>query len=203
MKIPKGMTEQDVVDTIERVANRLAFKYKFGYHGVEDIKQQAALHALKAMDKYDEDRPLENFLWTHIRNRLFNDKRNNYERPDKPCLTCPLYDPHCAKSHSQCEAYTDKTECDLYARWLKRNSPKKNIMQPIDLDEVKDEQEDNMKTADFTESVSNNELWELIDKHLHVSLRNDYMKMKNGMKISKARRKKVETAILEIVREYE
>lgn len=203
MKIPTGMTEQDVVDTIERVASRLAYKFRFGYHGVEDIKQQAAIHAIKGMDSYDESRPLENFLWTHIRNRLFNDKRNNLERPDKPCLTCPLYDAHCAVSHSQCKEYSDKTECDLYARWIKRNSPKKNIMQPMNIEGVKDEEENNMKVEDATERISTRELWDLIDKHLHVSMRSDYMKMKNGVKISKARRKKIELAILEIVKEHE
>jgi DNA-directed RNA polymerase specialized sigma24 family protein len=205
MKIPKGMSEKDVIDTIDRVSNRLAYKYKFGYHGIEDIKQQAALHAIKAMDKYDDSRPLENFLWTHIRNRLFNDKRNNYQRPDKPCLNCPLkaYDPHYLKSNSQCTKFSDKTECDLYVRWMRRNEPKKNIMKPIDLEQVQDERESNMKTEDCIESISNKEIWDLIDTHLDVSLRSDYIKLRNGIKISKSRRKKIESIILEIVQNHE
>ena len=39
------------------------------------MKQQAAIFALEGLEKYDNKRPLENFLWTHVRNRLFNYKR--------------------------------------------------------------------------------------------------------------------------------
>ena len=82
------MTEEEVLETIEKIANKLCYKFKFGYHGVEDMKQQATLFALEGLDSYDEKRPLENFLWTHVRNRLFNYKRDNFERPDKPCFSC-------------------------------------------------------------------------------------------------------------------
>ena len=38
---------------------------------------------MDAMERYDEIRPLENFLSTHIKNRLINFKRDNYYRPDE------------------------------------------------------------------------------------------------------------------------
>ena len=75
------------------------------------MKQQAAIFALEGLEKYDNKRPLENFLWTHVRNRLFNYKRDNYQRPDKPCLSCVFYDAHCATSTNQCNEYDDKTNC--------------------------------------------------------------------------------------------
>lgn len=36
---------------------------------------------LEAMPRYDSSRPLENFLYTHISNRLKNLKRDKYFRP--------------------------------------------------------------------------------------------------------------------------
>ena len=55
------MTEEEVLETIEKIANKLCYKFKFGYPGVEDMQQQATLFALEGLDSYDEKRPLENF----------------------------------------------------------------------------------------------------------------------------------------------
>lgn len=204
MIVPQGMSEPEVLEIIDRVAVRLCRKFKFGYHDVDDMKQQAKLFALECMDSetYDSSRPLENFLWTHVRNRLFNMKRNKYERPDKPCFTCPLYDPHCRASTNECEAFPDKMECTLYHGWINRNAAKKNLMCPIDLGEVRDEHEDNMKVADHVEEIGNKEIWDLIDKHLEVGLRADYIKIKNGIKVPKNKRTKVEEAIIAIMHQY-
>ena len=91
MKIPKGMTEDEVLSSIDLVANRLASKFRFGYHSIDDMKQQARIFALEALDIYDNTKgtTLDTFLWLYVRNRLCNFKRDNYERP-KPCLNCPL-----------------------------------------------------------------------------------------------------------------
>ena len=37
--IPPDMSEQQVIQTINNIANRLALKFKFGYHELEDMKQ--------------------------------------------------------------------------------------------------------------------------------------------------------------------
>jgi len=77
MKIPKGMTEQQVIETITKVADRQAAKFRFGYYEVEDMRQEAFIIAMDALDRYDEKRPLENFLAVHVNNRLKNFKRDN------------------------------------------------------------------------------------------------------------------------------
>ena len=92
MLIPINHTEAEVVAIIDRVAAKIARKFKFGYHDIDDMKQQARLFALECLPRYDLTRPLENFVWTHVHNRLFNYKRDNYERPSCPCKTCTLYD---------------------------------------------------------------------------------------------------------------
>ena len=72
MKIPKNLSEQQVLDTISKVARKLAPKYVFASYDVDDIQQEAFLMGVEALDRYDTDKPLENFLYTHINNRLKN-----------------------------------------------------------------------------------------------------------------------------------
>lgn len=197
--IPKGMTEQQVLDVIENVARRLAKKYKFGYHTIDDMKQEARLEAWKALDKYDNKRPLENFLWTHVRNRLFNLKRDKYERPDKPCFHCPL------KAYIKpdgCSAFENKIDCHLYESWIKRNAAKKNIMQPIEMSNVQDEHEQRMKVYDKTDTeIVRREIFSVIDKYIPNSLRADYIKVRYGIFIPKARKEKVLEEIRRILEE--
>jgi len=82
MKIPNSMTESEVSETISKVARRLAPKFTFGPYDVEDIFQEAFIIGIEGLDKYDEARPLSNFMFTHISNRLKNFKRDNYYRLD-------------------------------------------------------------------------------------------------------------------------
>ncbi len=188
----------EVLETIDRVCKRLSHKFKFGYHSPEDMKQEATIIALEKLHKWDGVRPLENFLYRCVYNGLFNFKRDNYQRPDKPCLTCPLYQ---VGVGSECAKYDDKMECEPYSKWFNKNSNKKNIIQPIDITNIRDEQEENMRADDEGDTAENKELWALIDKHLDITLRADYIKMRNGVKIPKNKRTKVEQAILEIVKE--
>ena len=58
----------DASEIIERIATRLGQKFRFGYHTLDDMKQQAALFAWEGInDSWDPERPLENFLWIHVR----------------------------------------------------------------------------------------------------------------------------------------
>ena len=78
MKIPKGMTEQEVIEQIEKVCNRISPKYTFYGYTVDDIKQEAFIICMEALHRYDEARPLENFLSVNLSNRLKNFVRDNY-----------------------------------------------------------------------------------------------------------------------------
>ena len=62
MNIPDGMTEQEVVDQIEKVCNRIAPRYTFYGYALDDIKQEAFIICMEALNRYDNSRPLENFL---------------------------------------------------------------------------------------------------------------------------------------------
>ena len=78
MKIPGSMTEEEVIDTIMLVVNRTAAKYTFYGYEVDDIKQESFIICMDALDRYQEGRPLENFLAVHLSNRLKNFVRDNH-----------------------------------------------------------------------------------------------------------------------------
>lgn len=77
------MTEDQVIKQIEIVINRIAPKYTFGTYGVDDIKQEAFIICMDALERYDQKRPLENFLSVHLSNRLKNFIRDNYYTKDE------------------------------------------------------------------------------------------------------------------------
>ena len=198
MKIPSGMTEDEVINIINKVCKRLSQKFTFGYHTKEDIYQQAFIFGLEGLENYEEGRPLENFLWVHIKNRLCTFKRDNYGRPDKPCLDCKLnaYD-----SFSEiCNKFDDLSECKLYNGWYKRNSSKRNLLRPIDLDNVQGDREKHLRSLyGIDDIICNEEILDIIDSELSPTLRSNYLKMLSGISISKNKRQKIQEIILEIL----
>tara|TARA_Y100000401_G_scaffold100722_1_gene89776 strand:- start:16111 stop:16632 length:522 start_codon:yes stop_codon:yes gene_type:complete len=82
MEIPEGVDENHAVEVIMRIAKRLAPKFTFASYDVEDIEQEAFLIGIAGLKKYDPTRPLENFMYRHISNRLKTFKRDNYYRLD-------------------------------------------------------------------------------------------------------------------------
>lgn len=182
------MTEEQVVATIDNVVNRLARKFVFGYFDKEEIKQYGRLFAWEAMPKYDNKRPLENFLWTHVHHRLCNLKRNKYERLSKPC--------------AKCAARSDKSLCDKCEKSQRRNGTKKNLMCTIGIEETAMEGESNMYTSgNILEEIANRETLQIIDSRISEEARPIYIKLKNGIKISKAERKLLLDEIHDIISE--
>ena len=78
MHIPSNMTEQEVVDTITLVVDRISPRYTFHGYQLDDIKQEAFILCMDALPRYDESRRLENFLSVHLSNRLKNFVRDNH-----------------------------------------------------------------------------------------------------------------------------
>ena len=78
MNIPDGMTEKEVIDQIEKVCNRISPKYTFYGYTLDDIKQEAFIICMEALNRYDNSRPLENFLSVNLSNRLKNFVRDNH-----------------------------------------------------------------------------------------------------------------------------
>ena len=82
MEIPSGMSEEEVTSIILKVAQKLAPKYVFASYDIEDIEQEAFILGIDGLKRYNSDKPLENFLYSHVNNRLKNFKRDNYYRQD-------------------------------------------------------------------------------------------------------------------------
>jgi DNA-directed RNA polymerase specialized sigma subunit len=178
------MTEREVTETITKVVNRYAKKFKFSYHEIDDIKQEGFMIGMEALERYDTSRPLENFLAVHIKNRLKNFKRDNFFR----------YDEELEKTAS--------SNKDL--KRVQRNNVRKFLLFPIDIDSVRQEGEGNMSTSDkFIADVELKELMTIIDRKLSVSYRKDYLKMRDGVYVSKTRREEVCEEIQKIIKEYE
>lgn len=68
------------MEVILRVIEKISPKYTFGYYEADDIRQESYIICLKALRKYDESRPLENFLSRHLSNRLKSLIRDKYSR---------------------------------------------------------------------------------------------------------------------------
>lgn len=198
-KIQNKVSESEFVQVWEKISKKLGYKFKFGYHSHEDMKQQAAIFALEGLKNYDKSRPLENFLWTHVRNRLFNYKRDNYQRPDKPCLTCPFYN---TKLQSNCTEFSNQSDCSLYNSWIKRNDAKKNIMKPIGIHQVAEDNNEILKD-NLIKTISNKEIINLIDKNISIKNRPIFLKLQGGSKVPKSELKKLITEIKKILKDHD
>ncbi len=176
MKIPKGMTEEQVIETINKVVSRYANRFRFGYYDADDIKQEAFIIAMEALDRYDNDRPLENFLAVHVKNRLSNFKRDKFFRRPQ-----------------------DSPDGELPPR----SEAKKFLMEPLNIENIRDEHEANMSsTDDFIEAVDTAELFLLIDQHLAPSFRADYLRMMHGVYVPKPRREQIHQEIISIFQQH-
>ena len=170
------MTETEVLAIMTTVVNRIAHKYRFGYYDIEDIKQEAFIIAMEAMDRYDEGRPLENFLAVHISNRLKNFKRDNFFRPD--------YVPPSGKITND-------------------NNTKRFLMEPLDIDNIRDEHERNMRGEEnIVDELAQKELMNIVDTYLDMGLRSDYLRILHGVYVPKPRREQIYEAIMQILREH-
>lgn len=192
----KEVSEQELLDTIEIISKKLAYKFKFGYHEIEDMRQQISIFAIEGMENYDHKRPLENFLWTHVRNRLFNFKRDNYQRPNKPCTGCPFQDAQCADSSSDCTKYYEKLDCELYARWFNRNNTKKNLMYLNTIEEIT---EYSQKISKGSVCEETREIVAILDEQLTGEHRKIYLKIKQGSKVLKNQARMLKQKIKEII----
>lgn len=76
---------------IERLAKSRSANGKFAYYENKDVYQEVWCMCLEALDRYDSKKaPLENFLVSHVTNRLKNLKRDKYFRPGSDIPTSGL-----------------------------------------------------------------------------------------------------------------
>jgi DNA-directed RNA polymerase specialized sigma24 family protein len=192
VNLPAGLTEAYVLQRIDLVVRLLCRNFFFGYFDLDDIKQEGRVEALLALPRYDPGgfdeegeprRKLENFLYAHVRNRLLNFYRNKCRRNDPPCPLCH------AGRHGE---HDDGQPCGKYLAWKRRNDAKANLLRPVFMEEA----EYTPSTPSTVESDAEvNEALALLDRKLPAELRSDYLRMRGGEKLPKARRARVEAAV--------
>lgn len=199
MKLPPNYTEAQVVDICNKIVKKLCWKFKFPGHEVEDFKQEGILYALEALKRYDGKRPLENFLYVHIHNRLYNFKRNNYFRLEKPCFHCPLF---AFIPPDGCSAYKDRLDCDLFAGWEQRNSIRKNLNNCLEYDQVSTTKtEKNLSYGhNPSDQLNIKDILEIIDINLPIEYRKHYLMLLSGERIPKKDRYLLEEIISTILK---
>lgn len=201
MNLPKGMTEEEFIATFDIVIKKLARKFVFGNREENDIYQEAFIIAMQGLEKFDGERPLANFLYIHIRNRLCNYKRKHYMRKEPPCTRCPF---KAFIKPDKCSLYNDRMDCDLYERWHKRNIVKRNLTNTLEYGQVVDKEntENNMKYGvDFGGGIDKKEILDLLNKELPARFRKHYTMLINGIKIQKKDEEVLKLEIIKILQE--
>jgi len=186
MFIPEGKTESEVLEAIERQVEAVSPSFAFGYWGVEDVKQEARKFALEVLEKYDPSRPLDNFLYRHIKNRLINLKRDKFRRPEAACPSCAAGN-YCVVDNGM------STPCKRHQELVSRNRAKAGLMRPMGMESVPEENgavEDEMR-----HELEKEELHREIDCRLPVELRGAYLRILAGCVVPKSRRMEVGKAV--------
>jgi len=172
---------------VDKIAKRYSKKFKFGIFAAEDIYQEIFIMAMDALQRYDGISPLENFLVTHIKNRLILLKRDNYARASDACNQCPQFN----------------TECEKCQRRRQTYNVKKSLSNPVDISVVNADNESSMRSGlTGIEDIECREIIEIINKQLPVKYREDYLKMRDGVYVSKPVREEIESIIKKILDEH-
>lgn len=189
MIYPHGLTEEEVMIAMNKAVALLAQTFSFGYFDSDDIRQEAYIFGLEALPRYDPSRPLENFLYSHMKNRLINFKRDKYHRTDPPCKICAEHGKH-----------PDGSTCSKYTAWKKRNASKQNLMRPLDIQNLSDENEKSVRQShNIIDEATLAEARAVIDNNLSVELRSIYLRIKAGESVPKAKRVKLENALRDLI----
>lgn len=203
MHIPDGHTEQSVLDDINGVLNGLVRDFRFGYYDEDDLRQEGFIFAHEALPRFDptKDCALRSFLWTHIRNRFVNLRRNKLHRNSVPCLNCQN---QCADiSNNTCSNFDDISECPKWSGWNSRNQAKRNLMESYDASNTSTNtigmQPSN--DMDICTSLSRTELLQYVSEQIPLALRADYCRVLEGARLTKARRDIVVAAVKTIIGE--
>tara|TARA_R110002110_G_C13339970_1_gene707593 strand:- start:858 stop:1130 length:273 start_codon:yes stop_codon:yes gene_type:complete len=84
-----------------------------------------------------------------------------------------------------------------------RNNAKKFLMEPLDISNIRDENEKSMREEhNIDKKFFTEEVFELIDTYLPVEFRSDYLKIKDDVYVPKPKREIVYEQILLIMRKH-
>lgn len=198
MILPDGMTEEEFVAVVGRIARVLAPQFRLANEDVDDLGQQCIVWCLEALPKYRPEvgkaaSGLSGFLFMACRNRCKNRLRDSCSRNDPPCKVCADAADGRGKGHES------GVECKAYRRWRERNGRKSSLNRPRGLAVIMGVAEPHTSPDEVVENAETAELLALIDEHLPLELRADYLRMRAGVQVPLLRRRQVDEAILGIL----
>jgi hypothetical protein len=188
------MSEEEVIESIERVVSLLGRRFVFGYNQLDDALQEGRIFALELLKsrKYDPARgPLDAFLYKHVFRRYINQKRDLIRRTDAPCAACYRGQP-CGP---------DGRPCQKFAAWNDRQHRKAALAAAAAHEPFDDEHAERQKAPPADEVAAHDELLRLIDERLDVEHRRLLLQMRDGLVVPKRKRVVVEQAVLSILAE--
>lgn len=198
MEIPEGLTEQEVLNIINKTVAYLAPSFKFGYFDIEDMKQEGTIFSIEALPSFNFDKSsqedigdaLLTFLKTHVRWRFLNMRRKSLSRAEPPRCSCKL-----------CKVDApNRLDCKKYSNWVKRNMAKKSLMEPFDVSEVYNE--DVSFTSNVDDIVMSSNAIAILNQHVPPSARGDYRRFIEGVSLPKNRREKIILLIKSLLKEH-
>ena len=198
MKIPKGMTEEQVLDVVNKTVAYLAPSFKFGYFDADDMKQEGFIFCLDALESFnfkkstqeDIGDALFTFLKTHVRWRFLNMRRKQLSRVEPPICSCDL-----CKTDSP-----NRLDCKKYSSWIKRNMAKRSLMEPFDVDEVY--KQENSQSLDFEDKLLSSDIIKILDRYIPASIRVDYRRFVDGDTLPKNKKERLIQEIKKIIQEH-
>lgn len=185
MKLPTFVTEEQFVSAFENVIHKLTSKFTFHVYDKDDIYQEAFIIAAEGVFNYNPNLgvPLESFLYTHLRNRLNNFRRNNYLRRETNCQEC--------RKHN--------TTCQRCEQREKLNLTKKSILEPSSIENSNHPLSENK----LDEQIDMQILLDKIIEKLPVDLVQDFYKIRDGVRINSNKKKRILELIREIAEEID
>jgi len=181
-------TETEFLKVLSKLTAKFSASYKFGMYDVEDMAQEIAEICLIALPEFDGKHPLYSFLLTRVQWRLATLRRDEFYRATCPCVLCD------GKESGE-TGHSNKEHCEQFMEWKERNARKANISAPQSIPSNYDSSSD-PKPLD---GLCNEELMDLIDEKLPISLRKTYLKLRDGIRVPNSEREKVLEFLRELV----
>lgn len=192
------MTEEQVLEVVNRTVSYLAPSFKFGYFDADDMKQEGFIFCLDALESFNFKKSTQDniadalftFLKTHVRWRFLNMRRKQLTRIEPPTCSCEL----CKEDSA------NRLDCKKYSSWIKRNMAKRSLMEPFDVDEVY--RRENSQSLDFEDKILSSDIIKILDQYIPASIRVEYRKFIDGDSLPKNKKEKLIHEIKKIIKEH-
>jgi len=197
MKIPEGMTEEQIVQIVNKILDFWANTIKIPSFTAEDVRQEGWVYALLGLDRFTAEpteRNVFNFLTRHISYRLLYLKQVKEGTYKMPCKGCPFAD------GSMCKL-GEKKNCEAWAAWntkFERRSSYEKVVDPIEYEH------NHLYEVDLDKEIDQKDIIRKIFNNLPFELRADFLRMLDGVYLITKRRLRLRDKITEILGgEYE